>query len=234
MKSGLRNTALAICLVALTLVWSLWYQGIFSADTNIAISDNSVVKPDLPASYETEYHDARLAESNISDRTEATEFTKEPSSKFESSETDLEEKSKVNNLSDFDKVAINNMGDTKNTEPSIKKAASSRISVQKSTGEDRQDLEKSESSIGFSNWSKAAYSIQVGAFLNKDNAIRMASILGKKGYSANIVKFNDEKGRVWHTVRIGEYASRRVAKKHAKDFSSRQGLDSTVRPIGRF
>jgi len=192
------------------------------------------VKPDVPASYETEYYDARLTESNEADRTEATGFAKAPSGKLDSAEPDLEEKSKVDNLNDSNKVAINNVGDAKRTEASIKKTANSPISVQKSTGEDRQDVGKSESSIGLSNWSKAAYSIQVGAFLNKDNAMEMASILRKKGYSANIAKFNDEKGRVWHTVRIGEYASRRVAKKHARDFSSKQGLDSIVRPIGRF
>jgi cell division septation protein DedD len=98
----------------------------------------------------------------------------------------------------------------------------------------RQDAGKSEFHISFSSLPKASFSIQVGAFLQKDNAIKMASILGKKGYSASIVKFNDTKGRVWHTVRIGEYASRSVARKHARDFSSEQGLDSTVRPIGRF
>jgi cell division septation protein DedD len=234
MKSGLRNTALAICSVSLALLWSLWYQGIFSTDSNLPISDNSVVKPDAPASDETEDYDARLTESNEADRTEATGFAKAPSGKLESAEPDLEEKSKVDNLNDSNKVAINNVGDAKRTEASIKKTANSPISVQKSTGEDRQDFGKSESSIGLSNWSKAAYSIQVGAFLNKDNAMEMASILRKKGYSANIAKFNDEKGRVWHTVRIGEYASRRVAKKHARDFSSKQGLDSIVRPIGRF
>ncbi len=234
MRSGLWNTALAICLVALTLVWSLWYQGIFSIESNLPISDSSVMKPNVPTSDEAEYHAAPLAESNVVDNTEAMGFTKEPSGKLEPTEPGLEEKYKVNNLDDFDKVAINDMGETKKTEPSINKTAKSQLSVQKSTDADGQDVGKSESPIGFSNWSKAAYSIQVGAFLYKENAIKMASILGKKGYSANIVKFNDAKGRVWHTVRIGEYASRRVAKKHAEYFSSKQRLDSTVRPIGRF
>jgi type II secretory pathway predicted ATPase ExeA len=234
MESGLRNTALAICAVALTLVWSLWYQGILSTESNLSISENPAIEPDVPVSYETDYHDAPLAESNVVDKPIAMGSTKEPSSRMESTEAGLEEKYQLNNLNDLDKVAINNMGETKTTEPSIKKTAESQLSVKKSTDVNPKDGGKSESSIGFSNWSKAAYSIQVGAFLYKDNAIKMASILGKKGYSANIVIFNDTKGRVWHTVRIGEYASRSVAKKHARDFSSKQGLDSTVRPIGRF
>ena len=234
MKSGLRNTAFAIGSVALALVWSLWYQGIFSTDSNLTISDNSVLKSDVPASYETEDHDSRLAESNVGDRTETTGFVEMPWGKFESAEPDLEEKYQVNNLNDLNKVTTNNAGDSKKTDVSIKKTANSQISVQKSTGDDRQDAGKSESSIGLPHWSKAAYSIQVGAFLKKDNAMKMAGTLEKKGYSASVVKFNDKKGRIWHTVRIGEYGSQIVAEKHARDFSSKQGLDSIVRPIGRF
>ena len=233
-ESDLRNNALAICLLTLTLVWSLWYQGILSTESNLWISNSSAMKTNVPASYETEYNGAPLDESNVVDMAEALAVNNEPAEKLEPTEIGLEEKYKVNNLNDFDEVAINNIEETKNTEPSINKTVKSQISVQKSTDVDRQDAGKSESSIGFSNWSKAAYSIQVGAFLYGDNATKMAGTLGKKGYSANIVKFNDVKGRVWHTVRIGEYASWRVAKKHAKDFSSKQELDSIVRPIGRF
>jgi general secretion pathway protein A len=54
MKSGLRNTALTICLlVVLGLLWFLWYQGMFSTDSNLLMSDNSLAKPEVPASYET-------------------------------------------------------------------------------------------------------------------------------------------------------------------------------------
>ena len=234
MQSGLRNTALAIFSVALALVWSLWHQGIFSTNANLPVSENSVARPDVPAFYETAYHDSRLTESNAGGRTEATGFVETPWGKFELSEPDLEEKYQVNDLNDFNKVAKNNPGDTKRAEASINKTANSPISAQKSTGEDRQDAGKSKSSIVPPNWSKTPYSIQVGAFLNKDNAMKMAGILGKKGYSANIVNFNDEKGRIWHTVRIGEYASRSVAQKHARDLISKQGLNSIVRPIDRF
>jgi hypothetical protein len=186
MKSGVWNTAVATCLVALTLVWSLWYQGILSIESNLPISDSYEIKPNVPASDEAAYHAAPLAESKVVDKTEALGFTKEPSGKLEPTEPDLEEKYTVNNLDDFDKVA-NNMGETKKTEPSINETAKRQLSVQKSTDVDWQDVGKSESSIGFSDWSKAAYSVQVGAFLYKENAIKMASILGKKGYSANIV-----------------------------------------------
>jgi septal ring-binding cell division protein DamX len=185
-------------------------------------------------SYQVEHYGVPFAESNVADNTESMKFSNKPSKKLEYSKFGLKEKFNVNNLDEFDTVAINKMEETKKTEPSTNKTTKSQIFVQKSNDVVRQDVGRSESSIGFSNWSKAAYSIQVGAFLNKDNAIKMATILEKKGYSANIVKFNDAKGRVWHTVRIGKYASWRAANKHAKDFSSKQRLDSIVRPIGRF
>jgi type II secretory pathway predicted ATPase ExeA/cell division septation protein DedD len=234
MQSGSRNTALAVCSVALALMWSLWYQGIFSTDSNLPISGNSAVRPDIPAFYETGYPDTRLAESNAADRTKATGFVETPWGKFELTEPDLEEKHQVNDLNAFNKVAINTIEDTKETEASINKTDNSPISVQKSTRADRQDAGKSGASSRLPNRSEAAYAIQVGAFLKKANAMKLASILGKKGYSANIVNFNDEKGRVWHTVRIGEYGSQGLAEKHARDFSSEQGLDSIVRPIDRF
>ena len=192
------------------------------------------MKPDVRVSYEFEYHDPPMAESNVVDKTQAMGFIKEPSVQLESNEAGLEEKYKVNNLDDLDKPPRDNVAETKKIEPSIKKPAESQVSVQKSTVVSRQGVGKSESTISFSSLPKASYSIQVGAFLHKDNAIKMVVILRREGYSANIVNFNDAKGRVWYTVRIGEYASLRVANKHAKDFSSKQKLDSIVRPIGRF
>jgi hypothetical protein len=148
MKSGLWNTAAATSLVALTLIWSLWYQGILSIESNPPISNSYVIKPNVPASDEAEYHAAPLAKSKVVDKTEAMGFTKEPSGKLEPTDPGLKEKYKVNNLDDFDKVATNNMGETKKTEPSIIETARRQLSVQKSTDVDWQDVGKSESSIG--------------------------------------------------------------------------------------
>jgi hypothetical protein len=78
---------------------------------------------------------------------------------------------------------------------------------------------------------KTTYYIQVGAFLIKENAINTARLLKKKGYIAKIVALNDSKGRFWHTVRIGEYASLKIASKHAAGFSNREKMDSIVLPL---
>ena len=87
---------------------------------------------------------------------------------------------------------------------------------------------------GFSNRPGGTYSLQVGAFLYEKNAAKRLDMLEDKGYPAIIVKFIDARGRNWYTVRIGVYNSLKVAEKQAKDFSTREKLDSIVRPVGRF
>jgi cell division protein FtsN len=76
--------------------------------------------------------------------------------------------------------------------------------------------------------SRATYSVQVGAFLFPENADKTVLKLRKKGYSPDIVAFKDSRGRYWHTVRIGEYGSLEVAKKHAVGFSGREKMDAIV------
>jgi cell division protein FtsN len=78
--------------------------------------------------------------------------------------------------------------------------------------------------------SKMTHSVQVGAFLIKKNAERITSILRKKGYDARIVIFNDSKKRVWHTVRIGDYPSREIAKEYADAFTAKEKRESAVVP----
>ena len=81
--------------------------------------------------------------------------------------------------------------------------------------------------------SKMTHSVQVGAFLIKKNAERIASILIKKGYDARIVIFNDSKKRVWHTVRIGDYPSREIAKEYADAFTAKETRESAVVPVDK-
>jgi cell division protein FtsN len=55
-----------------------------------------------------------------------------------------------------------------------------------------------------------SWSVQVTAFQNKDDAMHMASKLGGEGYSAFVVS-GQVKGKTWHRVRIGRYASKEEA-----------------------
>ena len=78
---------------------------------------------------------------------------------------------------------------------------------------------------------KATHSVQVGAFLAKENADVRVAILTDRGYKPKIVVFNDSMGRRWHTVRIGNYASREIAQKRAKAFSKREKFESAIVPV---
>ena len=79
--------------------------------------------------------------------------------------------------------------------------------------------------------SNMTHSVQIGAFLNKENAERIRSIFRKKGYDSRIVIFTDPKNRIWHTVRIGNYPSREIAKRHAEAFTSKEKNESAVVPV---
>ena len=78
---------------------------------------------------------------------------------------------------------------------------------------------------------KMTHSVQVGAFLIKTNAEMIKTILRKKGYDARIVIFNDSKKRVWHTVRIGDYPSREIAREYADAFTVKEKRESAVVPV---
>jgi type II secretory pathway predicted ATPase ExeA len=79
-----------------------------------------------------------------------------------------------------------------------------------------------------------SYSIQVGAYLILKNAQDKISELNEKGYSARIVNFEDSEGRVWHTVRIGNYASRKLAQDDVKILSGRDEIEAVVLPSDKF
>ncbi len=78
------------------------------------------------------------------------------------------------------------------------------------------------------------HSVQIGAYLNPENAQQVAAQLTDKGYPARIMKITDARGRLWHTVRIGDHSSRQSAQAQADEFSRREQKQSVVRPFGAF
>ena len=78
------------------------------------------------------------------------------------------------------------------------------------------------------------HSVQVGAYLQAENARQMAARLAAKGYPVRILTIPDAKGRVWHTVRIGDHPSRPAAQSQAEEFSRREQMKTVVRPFGAF
>ena len=73
-----------------------------------------------------------------------------------------------------------------------------------------------------------AFSVQTGAFLQKDNATQMISLLKRKGFSPYISEKVDSRKRVWHTVQVGTYATRSEAEAAAKDISNKAGIATTL------
>ena len=80
---------------------------------------------------------------------------------------------------------------------------------------------------------KMTHSIQVGAFRNLKYAEKMVTQLEAKGYPAQIFQINDSKGRLWHTVRIGDYATLEEAQAKAEAFSVLESMQTAVRPFGK-
>ena len=78
------------------------------------------------------------------------------------------------------------------------------------------------------------HSVQVGAYLYLENAQQVAAQLKARGYAARILKIPDAKGRLWHTVRIGDHPTRQAAQAQADDFRRREQQPSVVRPFGTF
>jgi len=81
--------------------------------------------------------------------------------------------------------------------------------------------------------SKMMHSVQVGAFRNFNYAEKLVVQLKAKGYPARIFQINDSKGKLWHTVRIGDYATSEEAKIKAKEFSASEKMQTAVRPFGK-
>jgi general secretion pathway protein A len=78
------------------------------------------------------------------------------------------------------------------------------------------------------------HSVQVGAFLLPDNAARLAERLAAKGHEARVFEAVDSGGRRWHTVRVGDHLSYAAARAQSEAFTHAEGIQSIVRPYGRF
>ncbi len=78
------------------------------------------------------------------------------------------------------------------------------------------------------------HSVQVGAFLLYENAARLVARLAAKGYEARVFEAVDGAGRRWYTVRIGDYPSPADARSQAESFTRAEGMQSIVRPYGKF
>lgn len=80
--------------------------------------------------------------------------------------------------------------------------------------------------------SSPAFEIQVGAFLNQTNALRMKKRLATKGFSARVLTLADTKNRDWYLVRSGNYHDEAAAQAAAASVKQDLGITPVIRPYG--
>jgi len=75
------------------------------------------------------------------------------------------------------------------------------------------------------------YSVQVGAFLNDNNAIKFAQKLRGYDYPAYVFRYTDTEGNAWSAVRIGDFEELEAAKAAAVEFEAKRNITAIVTKI---
>ena len=96
------------------------------------------------------------------------------------------------------------------------------------------DQVEATAAVGSEPSAELTYSVQVGAFLVAINAQQRVNQLKSKGYTPRIIAVTDPQGRIWFTVRIGDFQSLEQAQKQADEFTAREKKASVVRPYNLY
>jgi cell division septation protein DedD len=75
------------------------------------------------------------------------------------------------------------------------------------------------------------YSVQVGAFLREENAVRFAQKLRGLDYPAYVFRYTDTEGNAWNAVRTGDFEDVESAKAAAAAFEARESISAIVTKI---
>lgn len=78
---------------------------------------------------------------------------------------------------------------------------------------------------------KKIFSVQVGAFLVKENAEKLVADLSRKGYGAYIFQTSGYRKRQWYSVRISDHTDLKEASNAASGFRSKEGSPAIVTKI---
>jgi type II secretory pathway predicted ATPase ExeA/cell division protein FtsN len=81
---------------------------------------------------------------------------------------------------------------------------------------------------------RLTHSVQIGAFLEEANASKRSAQLKKSGYLPRIVTVAGPAGRIWYTVRIGDYPSLERARQEADRFTASENVPTAVRPYDAY
>lgn len=74
--------------------------------------------------------------------------------------------------------------------------------------------------------------VQVGVFLNENEANRLLHQIESKGYAPTFFSGRDAEARQWYAVRIGAYSDRQQATNAAANFTKQEKMKAVVRPLG--
>ncbi|MFK5951713.1 MAG: SPOR domain-containing protein, partial [Desulfobacterium sp.] len=77
----------------------------------------------------------------------------------------------------------------------------------------------------------AKFTIQLGAFLNSENADYLVKLLTKKGYEPRVLEVQDKKNRQWTLVRTGAFQTAGLAKETLEKVKKDLKVDAVVRPV---
>jgi cell division protein FtsN len=86
----------------------------------------------------------------------------------------------------------------------------------------------SDNSVGNS----TTFTVQVGVFLEQNEASRLLKEMERKGYSPSFFADRDSEDRQWYAVRIGAYSDKDQAANAAANFSKQERIKAVVRPLG--
>lgn len=77
-----------------------------------------------------------------------------------------------------------------------------------------------------------SFTVQVGVFLDQQEASRLIKAMESKGYSPSFFADRDAENRQWYAVRIGAYTDKNQAAVAAANFSKQEMIRAVVRPLG--
>jgi hypothetical protein len=73
------------------------------------------------------------------------------------------------------------------------------------------------------------FELQLGLFSVEDNATGLAADLKRRGYPAYVVVVTNSTGKVFHTVRLGPYATREQARRAEAAYREQEGGETLLR-----
>lgn len=116
------------------------------------------------------------------------------------------------------------------SQPKIKTAANPFVEIKGKRNQDAMIKPQKRTGSPASFDSQKTFSVQIGAFSSRENALMLVAIMKDKGYAVRLQSLNNWKKDVLHTVRIGAYTDRQEAKNKAAAFTEKEKMPTTVRP----